>query len=200
MYAENGGRPTPSPSNDELLFRQSTIELLLRSSASFSVRRIKNRSKDQNIRPRRIILLYVPAQDDRHLLDAFDFFVFPIPLRELAYYDHSGHQMRHLRHTIGPAIRGALEIYQQELVSSVQRRIESGRSSEPLLLPPLNFHLRGRRLGDIFRELIHRARSWENPLPEGIFAEEFDHDSLPDFLVSVVFWPSLQRCRVQFSD
>jgi hypothetical protein len=49
-------------------------------------------------------------------------------------------------------------------------------------LPPGNFHLPGRRLSEAFRELIHRARSWENPLPDGISAELFDHDRLPGFL------------------
>jgi hypothetical protein len=50
------------------------------------------------------------------------------------------------------------------------------------LLPPVNFHLRGRRLCEVFRELIYRARSWENPLPEGISADEFEYDQLPGFL------------------
>jgi len=173
---------TGSPSFDGPLFRQSTIDSLLRASAQFSVRRLKNRSDDQGVRPKRIALFYVPAQDDWRLLDAFDFFVFPVPLRDLGEYDDSGRQKRHLRGALAAAINAAFEVYREELMGSVQRRIESRRSSEPLLLPPANFHLRGARLRDVFRELIHRARRWENPLPEGLTADSFDYERLPGFL------------------
>lgn len=164
------------------LFRQSTIDSLLRASAQFSIRRLKNRSDEQGVRPRRIALFYVPARDDGRLLDAFDFFVFPVPLRNLAEYDDSGKQKRHLRNEVEAAIRTAFELYRDELIGFVLPRIESRKSSEPLLLPPVNFHLRGGRLREVFRELIHRARRWENPLPEGISADSFDHERLPGFL------------------
>ena len=81
-----------STSDDGPLFRQSTVDSLLRGSAEFAVRRLKNRSDDQSARPRRIALFYVPATDDQRLLDAFDFFVFPVAMHDLAAFDHYGHQ------------------------------------------------------------------------------------------------------------
>src|SRR5205823_2288579 len=99
-----------------------------------------NRSDDQSARPRRITLFYVPSDDDRLLLEAFDFFVFPVPLRDVAKYDERGHQLRHQRNACEDAIKKALENYTREFLGIVQRRVESRKSSEALLLPPMNFH------------------------------------------------------------
>jgi hypothetical protein len=79
-------------------------------------------------------LFYVPAADDQILLSAFDFFVFPIPLRELANFDESGHQKRHDPQRCEEAVRHGIEVYKQELVLTVQQQIESRKSSEALLL------------------------------------------------------------------
>ena len=53
----------------------------------------------------------------------------------------AGHQKRHNRGACEQAIQKAFHVYSRELIGSLQPRIESRRSSEPLLLPPLNFHL-----------------------------------------------------------
>jgi hypothetical protein len=88
---------TSSSSDDGLLYRETTVRTLLRAGAQFAVRRLKNRNDDQAARPRRIALFYVPAENDELLLRAFDFFVFPVPLRDLSTFDGYGKQARHQR-------------------------------------------------------------------------------------------------------
>lgn len=173
---------SPSPGYDGPLYRKGAVDALFAAGATFAIRRLKNRSDDQLARPRRIALFYVPADDDQLLLTAFDFFVFPVPLRDLAKFDEAGHQFRHQRTACEAAIRKGKEVYTRELVGAVQRRIESRRSSEPLLLPPVNFHLKEQRVKDAFRELTRGARAWENAMPEGVDPEMFDQQRLPDFL------------------
>ena len=51
---------SPSTSNDGPLYRQGTVDSLVRGSAEFAVRRLKNRSDDQSARPRRIALFMYP--------------------------------------------------------------------------------------------------------------------------------------------
>jgi len=67
----------PSRSHDGNLYRQNTIELLLRAAADFSIWRLTNRGEQQLPQPRRIALFYVPSDDDQQLIEAFDFFVSP---------------------------------------------------------------------------------------------------------------------------
>ena len=173
---------TPFPSYDTALYRENSVQTLFTAGAKFAIRRLKNRSDDQTARPRRIALFYVPGQDDEVLIRAFDFFVFPVPLRELCTYNETGTQRRHLRQECETALRKAMETYDQFLVGSLQGRIESRRSHEPLLLPPMNFHLPNERLKHVFSEVMRGARVWENLLPETIAAETFDNERLPGFL------------------
>jgi hypothetical protein len=173
---------TPSPSYDGLLYREKTVKGLLTASAQFAVRRLKNRSDDQAVRPRRIALFYVPAEDDELLLRAFDFFVFPIPLRDLSTFDEHGNQGRHQRGVCETAIRKGIEVYARDLVGMLQGRIESRKSHEPLLLPPSNFHLNEQRLRHAFCELTRGTRAWVNAMPEAVNPQTFDHEMLPDFL------------------
>ena len=172
-----------SPSdNGAALYKKATVDALLTAGATFAIRRLKNRSDDQSARPRRISLFYVPSDDDRLLLEAFDFFVFPVPLRDLAKYDERGHQLRHQRNACEDAIKKALENYTREFLGIVQRRVETRKSSEPLLLPPMNFHLKTERALHPFRELTRGTRVWEKAFPDGITPATFDFDRLPDFL------------------
>jgi hypothetical protein len=173
---------TPSPSYDGLLYRDKTVNALLTAGAQFAVRRMKNRSDDQSARPRRIALFYVPAEDDEFLLRAFDFFVFPVPLRELSTFDDYGNQRRHQREVCEAALRKGMEIYTRDLVGLLQRRIESRKSHEPLLLPPTNFHLHDQRLRHAFYELTRGVRAWAKAMPETVSPQMFDHEMLPDFL------------------
>jgi hypothetical protein len=172
----------PSGSHDGRLFREGTIDTLLRGTAQFAIRRFKNRSDDQTERPKRIALFYVPADDDRQLLKAFDFFVFPIPLRDLAAFDETGRQKRHQPSACENAIKRAFDVYSRDLVGIVERRIKNRKSSEPLLLPPLNFHLPDQRLQQVFSELTLGTRTWENALPEDVLPTTFDKEGLPNFL------------------
>lgn len=173
---------TPFPSFDGALYREKSVQTLFTAGARLAIRRLKNRSDDQTARPRRIALFYVPADDDELLIKAFDFFVFPVPLRDLSTYDDTGTQRRHLRHECERAIRKAMETYARILVGSLQRRVESRKSHEPLLLPPVNFHLPDDRLRRAFCELTRGARAWENTMPNTIASETFDNERLPDFL------------------
>jgi hypothetical protein len=171
-----------SASYDGPLYRQATVTILLRAAAEFSIRRLKNRGENQPPRPRRIVLFYVPTDDDEQLLSAFDFFVFPVPLRDLAEFDEAGHQKRHDRLVCEQAIRKAFDVYSRELIGLLQPRIEIRKSSEPLLLPPRNFHLPQRKLQQSFCELTRRTRTWENAMPDGVHPEMFGHEQLPAFL------------------
>lgn len=171
---------TSSPSYGPL-YREKTVQALLAAGAQFAVRRLKNRSDDQAARPRRIALFYVPAEDDELLLRAFDFFVFPVPLRDLSTFDDAG-KRRHQREACEAAIRKGMEVYARDLVGLLQRRIESRKSHEPLLLPPSNFHLDDQRLRQAFCELTRGSRAWANVMPETVIAQMFDREMLPDFL------------------
>jgi hypothetical protein len=173
---------SPSSSFDGYLYRKNTVQSLLTAGAQFAIRRLKNRSDDQTARPRRIALLYVPADDQETLIDAFDFFVFPIPLRDLAQYESTGRQRRHDRSVCEQAIRKAIGIFTAQLIGILQRKIESRKSHEPLLLPPVNFHLSDDRLKRAFRELTRGVRAWDKAMPDTVVAESFDRDMLPAFL------------------
>jgi hypothetical protein len=172
----------PSPSYDGLLYREKTVQTLLTAGAQFAVRRLRNRSDDQAARPRRIALFYVPAADDELVLRAFDFFVFPVPLRGLSTFDEAGNQRRHQRQACEDAIRRGMDVYTRDLIGSLQRRIESRKSHEPLLLPPINFHLADQRLKHAFCELTRGTRAWENAMPGSAVAQMFDREMLPRFL------------------
>jgi hypothetical protein len=124
----------------------------------------------------------VPATDDDLLLKAFDHFIYPVPLRELAEFDDFGRQKRHDRAACEQAVAAALKLYALELVTWIQPRIESRRSTEPLLLPPRNFHLPQQAIESFFLELTRRTRSWEDAAPVGAEPEIFEHEQLPDFL------------------
>jgi hypothetical protein len=169
----------PSGSFDGDLYKKNNVDLLLSAAARFAIRRLKNRSDDQSARPRRIALFYVPAQDDNALLSAFDFFVFPVPLRDLTKFDDRGYQLRHQRQSCEDAVRHGMTVYKQELIGLVQQRIESRKPSEALILPPLNFHLEGQRAKDSFSELTRGSRPWQNAFPDGVSPERFDKDRLP---------------------
>jgi hypothetical protein len=180
--ADSKAIATAFPSYDGALYQQKSVQTLFTAGARFAIRRLKNRSDDQTARPRRVALFYVPSDDDEPLIRAFDFFVFPVAMRDLSTYDERGTQRRHLRHECESAIRKAMETYRRILVGSLQGRIESRKSQEPLLLPPVNFHLPGERLTRAFCELARGTRTWENSMPDTIVSETFDHERLPGFL------------------
>jgi hypothetical protein len=174
----------PSGVNDGALYSQRTIEELLRGAAGFAIRRLKTGAGNLSPTPKHIILFYVPAADDEQLLAAMDFFVFPVPLRELATYDLNGLQKRHVNAALKGAIEAAVAISRvaEVFIQNVKRRISNVRSDEPLVLPPANFHLAdGVTLTKVFRELRRGIRAWTDPLPE-MSAQSFDDNQLPDFL------------------
>jgi hypothetical protein len=125
-----------SKSYERPLYRDATVQSLLRAAGQFSVKRLRNQAADPPPRPRRLALFYVPSTDEDLLLKAFDFFIFPVPLRELADFDDRGHQKRHDRASCEGAVITALQVYRTELINCVQPRIEARRPSEQLLLPP----------------------------------------------------------------
>ncbi len=127
---------TPFPNYDDALYRERSVRTLFTARARFVMRRLKNRSDDQTVRPRRIALFDVPSEADELLMSAFEFFVFPVLLRDLSTYDEHGRQRRHSREECETALRKALETYEQFLIGSLQGRIESRKAHEPLLLPP----------------------------------------------------------------
>jgi hypothetical protein len=171
-----------SVSHDGQLYRKATVQSLLRSAGQFAVKRLGSQAADAPPSPRRIAIFYVPASDDDLLLRAFDYFIFPVPLRELAEFDELGHQKRHDRNACERAVAAAFEMYNRELVTLIQPRIEGRRPTEQLLLPPQNFHLQHQAIGSFFLELTRRARSWGDAALAEVKSEVFDHEQLPKFL------------------
>lgn len=173
---------TAGQSYDGAIYKQRTVDALVESAAQFAIRQLRNRRDDQSARPRRIALFYVPAPDDEILLKSLEFVVFPVPLRRLAKFDDFGTQMRHRPDACESAIQDALEVYRRQLVGIIEQRIASRKSHEPLLLPPWNFHIKNKRMGHAFSELIRGTRAWEMGLVEFVKPEMFDRKRLPSFL------------------
>ena len=171
----------PSKGYDGPLYRDATIRSFLQAAGQFSVKRFRNQSVDAPPRPRRMTLFYVPASDDHQLLKAFDYFIFPVPLRELAEFDNQGRQKRHDRASCEQAITSALSLYARELITFIQPRIEGRSSTEQLLLPPRNFRLPQQAIESLFLELTRRTRLWENALTE-VKPEVFGREQMPKFL------------------
>ena len=96
-----------------------------------------------------------------------------MPLRDLIAFDAGGHQRRHKREACEAAIRKGMEVYTRDLMESLQKRIESRKSNEPLLLPPANFHLDDKRLRHAFCELTRGIRAWASAMPETVMEQMF---------------------------
>ena len=103
-------------------------------------------------------------------------------MHKLAEYDRYGDQVRHNAEACEAALKRAFETYNAQLLGFLQNKIESRKSSEPLLLPPLNFHLPENPLRNVFCELTRGTRVWQNAIPEEIVTRRFDKAMLPNFL------------------
>ena len=171
----------PSGADNAALFPDRTVEALFKAASEFAIRRLRTTPEGQPPTPKHIILFYVPARDEERLLAAMDFFIFPAPLRELAEYDDFGHQRRHDSESLKGAIEAAVLRLERVFNEDVKRRISSPRAGEPLLLPPINFHLHEETLTRAFREFRSGVRAWRSPLPE-VSVERFDQSRLPNFL------------------
>jgi hypothetical protein len=128
----------PSPrKNDEMLYSEKLVSGLLEAVSNYAVR--QQNAQPSSVTPNQILLGCVPAADEEHLLQAFDFFVFPVRLIKLAEYDAScGQQYRHSQEF-------ALEYLVKTLEAAIRSfgplkaRLSTPGSREPFFLPPVIF-------------------------------------------------------------
>ena len=149
-----------SSANDNELYRQKTVGMLLRAVSEYSIRQ----QRAEVVTPSQILLAYVPAGDEEQLLREFDFFAFPVRLTRLAEYNDFGRQYRHDLKTAGeyvvPSLETALRVFLE-----IKRRLSSPNFREPLFLPPRNFRVSAAvRMADIFREMRRAVRPWGSPI------------------------------------
>jgi hypothetical protein len=171
----------PSASKDGRLYSEALLKQLLNLVLPFADRRIRNRPSGAPVQPKRLMLFYVPASDQEELLQAFDFFVFPVTLNGLCNFEH-GRQSRHVLGSCFTEIQGALEKSRYHFERLVKPRVLSRKSAEGLLLPPRNFRLRSGQIGELFYEFTRGSRAWDDHSMEGAALRMFDHDDLPNFL------------------
>ncbi len=171
----------PSPNKDGRLYSEALLKQLLSLVLPFADRRVRNRPSGAPVQPQRLMLFYVPANDQEVLLEAFDFFVFPVPLKGLSTFEH-GRQGRHVLESCFIGIQEALEKARQQFELLVKPRVLSRKSAEALLLPPRNFQLQSGQIRQMFHEFTRGARAWDDHSMEGATLKTFDHDGLPTFL------------------
>jgi hypothetical protein len=130
----------PSPrNNDTTLYNDKVVYGLLEAVSSYAVRQQKRQPSLPT--PKQILLAYVPSTDEERLLQAFDFFVFPVRLIKLAEYDVGrGRQFRHSQKFaldyIVQTLKGIIPIFEQ-----LRSRLSTPGAREAFFLPPLNFHV-----------------------------------------------------------
>jgi len=120
-----------------MLYSEKLVSGLLEAVSNYAVR--QQNAQPSSVTPNQILLGYVPAADEEHLLQAFDFFVFPVRLIKLAEYDAScGQQYRHSQEF-------ALEYLVKTLEAAIRSfgplkaRLSTPGSREPFFLPPVIF-------------------------------------------------------------
>jgi hypothetical protein len=165
---------------DGSLYPEKLVSGIVRALTNFVVRR-RTKGPEHPSSPASITLLYVPASDDERLLRRLDFAVFPIPLHELGARDAQGRQLRHSYDAIKAALVRAVDSAgpAKRNLSLVKERINRLVDSEPLLLPPRNFHLdREARIESLFQMLLRGERSWTDRMTE-LRLRTFTKDDLP---------------------
>jgi len=151
-----------SGNDDARLYTDATIGALMNAVSGFAVRQL--RSEAHPPVPKHILLAYVPSDDDEGLLDAFEFFVFPVRLVSLSRYDEHGRQLRHDLKVATDRVVSSLEVALHEF-SDVKRRLSSISDTEPLFLPPENFHVSATlRAAGVFRAMFRQNTSWNDPV------------------------------------
>ncbi len=147
-----------SDGDDGNLYRQSTVEALIRAVNSYAQRQKK--AGEALAMPDHVILAYVPGGGEEYLLSEFEFFVFPIALRRLADFDHYGRQLRHDQRIAKDNVLSYLQDTGNEF-SELKRKLSTPSEREPLILPPNNFApTKSTRMANVFAELYRRRPLW----------------------------------------
>lgn len=169
----------PSSARDGALYPARVIETLLKSAASFAVRR-RSRGPASPIHPSFVTLLYVTSPDQEALLSAFDFAVLPVPLDLLGVYGETGRMHRHKREAVEAALGDVFApgARANAIAGEVRQRVGRRSEADALLLPSRNFRVDGGDLTAMFREYRSGAREPTDRFPElGVVA--LNHDDLP---------------------
>ena len=169
----------PSSARDGPLYPARVIETLLKSAASFAVRR-RSRGPASPIHPSFVTLLYVTSPDQEALLSAFDFAVLPVPLGVLGVYGERGRMLRHERAAVEAALRDVFApgARANAIAGEVRQRVGRTSEADALLLPPANFRVDGGDLTVMFSEYRSGVREPTDRFPElGVVA--LNHDDLP---------------------
>ncbi len=146
----------PFEEDDYCLYAsEGAIADLLRQVCGFAEKLQKRNNGNPIPAPSRIVLLYVKSGLSEKLLESFGFSVLPIPLEVPDWAWPKGKHWRFSIENVTNAIRGTLERLLEGPSAALKERLEARRSSDPLLLPPRNFHLKnGNLLSDRFLELM----------------------------------------------
>ena len=169
----------PSSARDGPLYPARAVETLLKSAASFAVRR-RSRGPASPIHPSFVTLLYVTSPDEEALLSAFDFAVLPVPLGVLGVYGERGRMLRHERAAVEAALRAAFApgARANAVAGEVRQRVGRTSEADALLLPPANFRVNGGDLTVMFSQFRSGIRDPKDRFPElGIIA--LNRDDLP---------------------
>lgn len=152
-----------SGSGDKELYRPQTVTALLRSVSGYANRQLKAYTPVPA--PTQIVLAYVPANDEERLLAQFDFFVFPVRLTRLAWYDERGRQYRNDPNEAGQYTLSSVRAELQSFME-IKRRLSSPNWKDPLFLPPRNFRVSDtERMADIFTTMRQAKRAWGDRPP-----------------------------------
>ena len=152
-----------SGSYGKQLYDEVTVAALIKAVSDYVANQSKSHPAPQ--RPRHILLAYVPADDEEHLLSEFEFFVFPVRLNLLADYDAYGRQNRHHLDLAKRYVVSSLETASRQFLMTVKRRLSTINDRELLFLPPQNFRVsKTERMSDLFRAMLRQTASWADPI------------------------------------
>ena len=160
---------------DAPLYQVPYVETCLRTATVYAER--QTRTAEGAPAPSALTLAFVPAEDEDRLFSVFEFSVLPIALRGLENYEQ-GRQQRHIEKAAKRITLDALT-RASNAAGTVQRRLNSHSTREPLFLPPRNFHVsRITTLASLFTELRKGQRSWNDKISE-VQVVRASHAELP---------------------
>lgn len=152
-----------SGAQDYSVYSPNYVSQILNTLTDFILKR--RDPKENFLNPSRIFFLYVPVKGFEQLLSKLDFSVFPIALASLAEWDDSGKLRRSTTDAVTQALRTAVKSCEQN--HQHFDRIKLLRSTDPILLPPKNFHVNKTvRMGDYFYEMRTGVRPWSDRFSE----------------------------------
>ncbi|MEI8393674.1 MAG: hypothetical protein WCF85_02985 [Rhodospirillaceae bacterium] len=171
-----------SGNDDHNLYNHGTVDTLLRTTAEFAVRRL-NKSLKKNLPevPGRIVLFYIPSNDDEYLLTQFDHFAYPVPLQP-----NTQHGKRDIRWRADFDM--ALRIVSDAINNLTKANLPGPElpCNDITMLPPKNFRPDQDELTlDQYFQRIRKSGLSFDDLRKIIKPKKFNNSELPKVLGSV---------------